>query len=41
MMLLWIKMESDETDDAGEKEVQIIVLKFNNYSVELADTVSF
>lgn len=46
-MLFEIKLESDETDDAGKKEVQIIVLKcgkgfwivscqFNNYRFELA-----
>ncbi len=46
-VLLKIKLESDETDDAGKKEVQVIVLwrgkgfwivscQFNNYSTELA-----
>lgn len=39
-MHLFLHHESDETDEASKKEVQIIVVKFSNYSTDHADRVS-
>lgn len=38
---LFLQHESEETDEASKKAVQIIVVKFSNYSTDHADRDSF